>query len=377
MAAAQSQDIRISADSHVSEPPDLWEKELPQQYKERAPRFPRVRIGSALHAREGGWDPEARIADMAMDGIVAEVLYPTLAKGIYEQCGDDPEVAQFSDRVYNDWMIDFCSKAPDRLWGQAHIGLWDIDYAVAELARCKEAGLAGATIWSAPPEGLSFASDHYERFWATAQDLEMPISTHINSGFGMYAARDEENGLAAAARRAFGHKAVAAQMLTELIISGVFERYPGLKIVMAEYEIGWIPFFLEDLDRKFANNRSRYIPMEPSAYFNRQVFATFEQDGVGGFLLQRWGSDNFLFANDYPHSGGIWPHSDDVIELTMGHLDAETKAKVLHGNTARVYGRPIPSAMPRQPAPDMGETWKRPWLKRVGDYTYDKPVMGL
>ena len=370
------EEIRISSDSHVSEPPELWEVELPAKFRDRAPRFPRVKRGVGLHARTGGWDPVERLKDMAADGISAEVLYPTLAKGIFEFAGKDPELAQACDRVYNDWMIDFCKAAPDRLWGQAHICLWNMDYAVAELERCKDAGLPGATIWIIPPEGLPFASDHYERFWSAAEELATPISMHINSGFGIYLERHFEDRVGTIVRQSFGHKTVAMQALAELILSGALERHPRLKLVIAEYEVGWIPFWLEDLDRKMGRSKGVGLPLQPSAYFNRQIYATFMQDGVGGYLLQRWGADNFLWSNDYPHGGGIWPFSDDVIDNTLGHLSAQTRAKVVGQNVARVYDMPIPKPMPRQPAPDTDVIWKRPWLKRRG-FTFDKPTMGL
>ena len=374
--SASAREIRISADSHVSEPPDLWKKGLPAKFRDRAPRFPRVKRGAGLHARAGGWDAAERLKDIAADGISAEVLYPTLAKGIYEQAGDDPVLAQACDRVYNDWMIEFCAHAPERLWGQAHIGLWNMDYAVAELQRCREAGLRGATIWIIPPEGLPFTSDHYERFWSAAEDLDTPVSMHINSGFGIYLERHFEDRREIITRQSYGHKTVAMQALAELILSGALERHPRLRLVIAEYEVGWIPFWLEDLDRKAGRRESLGLSLAPSAYFNRQVYATFMQDGVGGFLLQRWGADNFLWSNDYPHGGGIWPYSDEVIENTLGRLSTQTRAKVLGQNVAKVYGMPIPEPMARQPAPDAERIWKRPWLKRKG-FTFNKPTMGL
>lgn len=376
------QEIRISGDSHLSEPPDLWEKNLPAKYRDRAPRFPRVKLGTFNHSRPGGWDPVERLKDMAADGISAEVMFPTQAKGIYDQCADDTELAAACDQVYNDWLIEFCQEAPDRLWGQAHIGLWNVDYAIKELERTRRAGLKAATIWVIPPEDLPFTSEHYERFWAAAQDLQMPVTMHINTGFGLYAESSEarpgtgENPIASSARRAFGHKAAVAQTLTEMILSGVFERYPGLKVLIAEFGVGWIPFWLEDLDRKTGSRGG--LPLKPSEYFNRQVYATFEQDGVGGYLLERWGADNFCWANDYPHAGGIWPYSDETIALTMAHLDSETRRKVLGGNAAKLFGLPMPAAMPRRAPPeDAEQIWNRPWLKREGQYTFDKPVMGL
>ncbi|MEA2640676.1 MAG: hypothetical protein QOF51_2070 [Chloroflexota bacterium] len=380
MTEAAGAEIRVSADSHVAEKPDLWERNLPAKYRDRGPRFPRIQLGRGNHAVSGGWDPVQRLKDMAADGIAAEVLFPTLAKDIYVQCGEDPELAQACDRVYNDFMIEFCSEASERLWGQAHIGLWNMDYATAELARAKQAGLRGATIWIIPPPGLGFTTDHYERFWSAAEELDMPISMHINTGFGFYTDRSHEDRMATVARQSYGHKMVAMQALSELILSGVFERHPRLKMVIAEYEVGWIPFWLEDLDRKFARRSEPLTPLKPSDYFNRQIYATFTQDGVGGFLLQQWGANNFMWSNDYPHPGGVWPFSDDVIELTLGNVSPESRAKIVGGTVAKVYGMPIPTPMPRLPRPEIPDdtgVWERGWVKHRGEYTFIKPEMGL
>src|SRR5579885_3093638 len=155
-------------------------------------------------------------------------------------------------------MIDFCSYAPDRLWGQAFIPLWDMDYAVGELERTVKAGLKGATIWMVPPTDLPFESKHYDPFWAAMQDIDLPVSMHINTGFGPYGRqRDSHRGsfVEAVAFTCGGHKSIAMRALTEMICSGVFDRFPKLKVVIAELEVGWIPFWLEDMDRRFIKNR--------------------------------------------------------------------------------------------------------------------------
>ncbi len=363
------QEIRISADSHMAEPFDLWEKRLPEELRERGQHYPKARYGAGLHLRPGGWDPAARLKDMAADGISADVLYPTLGKDMYRQGKHpDPELTEASARAYNDWMIEFCQEAPDRLWGQAEICLWDMDRAIDEMQRTKRAGLKGATIWMVPPDGLPFTSDHYERFWAAAQDLAMPVSMHINQGFGPYGAdRDSLRGgiVESVSFTCGGHKAIAMQVLTEIICSGVLERYPRVKVVVAELEVGWIPFWLEDVDRRFLKSREHTrFPLLPSEYFKRQIYATFTQDEVGGYLLQRWGADNFLWSNDYPHPGCIWPYSDEVIALTLSHLGPATRAKVLYQNVAQLYGMPVPAPMPRQPLTDPETVWERPWIHR-------------
>ncbi|HTE86578.1 MAG TPA: amidohydrolase family protein, partial [Dehalococcoidia bacterium] len=166
---------RISADSHMAEPPDLWETRLPQKFRDRAPHFPNVKqYESFQHIRAGGWDPNERLRDQAYDGISAEVLFPSLGYAAYGT--HDPVLEEACCRVYNDWLIDFCSVSPERLWGLALISLWDIDKAVTELERCKRAGLRGTAIGVIPVEDLPYSSGHYERFWAACQDLNMPIN---------------------------------------------------------------------------------------------------------------------------------------------------------------------------------------------------------
>ena len=367
---ANGQEVRISADSHMVEPFDLWEGRMEERFQSRALSYGPNERGFGGRAREGGWDPVARLKDMAADGISAEVLYPTLTKDIFLHQGHDPELAEDSARVYNDWMIEYCQEAPDRLWGQAMIMLWNIEDAILEMERCRKAGLVAATTWIIPPDGLPFKSDHYERFWAAAQDLDMPVSMHINQGFGMYVERrttaiDEIESIRLTTQ---GHKLNGMNAFTEIICSGVLERYPQLKVIVAELEVGWIPFFVQDLDRRFIKSKlykERVMPLLPSEYFERQCFSTFTSDEVGGHLLERWGMNNFMWSNDYPHPGSIWPYSSEVIERTLGHLNPETKAKVLRENVSRVFGMPVPEPMPAVAAPNMEEAWGgREWIQR-------------
>ena len=208
--------------------------------------------------------------------------------------------------------------------------------------------------------------------------MEMPIGFHINTGFGAYVTRKTETRFETITRQAYGHKVVAMGAMAEMILSGVFERHPNLKVVLAEFECGWIPFFLEDLDRKFGRGRGLDLPKLPSEYFSHNVISTMMQDGVGGYLLNRWGTDNFVFSNDYPHAGGIWPHTDDTMKLVFEALPVETRKKVLAENLAHVYGQPLPEPLARQPFIEMEGQWQRPWLRRAdGAFTFDKPKMGL
>jgi predicted TIM-barrel fold metal-dependent hydrolase len=129
---------RISADSHMIEPPELWEKRLPAALRDRSPCFPN-RAKSPVRA--GGWDPYERLKDQAYDRISAEVLYPS--RGNAAWVIGNPELEEACCRVYNDWMIEFCSVAPQRFWGLAIISLWNIDHAVKNLCGVARQGCEG------------------------------------------------------------------------------------------------------------------------------------------------------------------------------------------------------------------------------------------
>lgn len=223
--AAIAAEQRISADSHFGEPPDLWEKRLPERFKARAPRFPNITLYETNHhLRAGAWDPQERLKDLALDGTSAEVLFPTLGHNAWRL--DDPEVEEACIRVYNDWTIEFCSVAPERFWGLAMLSLWDIDRAIQEMERCKKEGLRGVEIPITTAEELPYRSEHYEKFWAAAQALDMPVNMHINTG----RAPRPDSGLLP-----YGvHKFHPQMALGDLIGAQVLERYPDLKIIIAE-----------------------------------------------------------------------------------------------------------------------------------------------
>ena len=350
-----SNEILISSDGHVAEPVDLWELRLPDKFRDQAPKFPHIKYGQHNHARLGGRDAHARLEDMAVDGVSAEVLYPTIATVIYRM--GDHELEEASMRADNDWMIEYCSVASDRLWGQGMIPLWNVDHAIKELERCKQGGLAGGTIWLIPPESLPFSNEHYEPFWEAAQQLEMPLSMHINAGHGHYLTRGTLTPFTRQHQSVNLNKFGAMTSLTEIICSGVLERYPRLKVILSEIQVGWIPFWLNESDDWYQVQPIEELELRPSEYFWRQVYATFIDDRVGTYLLQEWGQDNFMWSSDYPHVNGLWPTSREIIAKSMSHLPDETRRKVVCDTCAQVYNRPIPTPI-EPPADRVGkEAW--------------------
>ena len=340
-------EVLISADSHVIEPEGLWQRELAKSFGDRAPNFG----GRRRFDNPGAMDKSLRISEMAADGVSAEVLYPT--HGLRCLSLDDPELEQACARVYNDWIMDYCSAAPDRLFGLAMLSMYDIDNAVREMERCREAGLRGSVIWQVPPPEIPFTSDHYERFWAAAQEMDMPVNLHILSGHGYSKRRAlavEPDPAIEQERSSVNEKLMQSMdALYDLIFSGVLERYPRLKVVLVESEIGWIPFLLEQWDYYYKRHgvAREGLPIKklPSEYFHGQIYTTFFNDAVGGHMLSWWGEQNCMWSNDYPHANSTWPSSREVVARDMGSLPAEKRAKLLRENVAQLYRIEIPEPL--------------------------------
>lgn len=337
----------ISADSHVMEPHDLWLTRLPAALRDDAPRFPAPKVGEGFQGRPGGHDPRARVTEMAQDGVSAEVLYPTACLSLFDL--DDARLQEACFRVYNDWLIEYCQAAPGQLVGLAAISAYDIQHAIAELERGSRAGLRGALVWQAPHPELPFASDHYDPLWAAAQALRMPISLHILTGHSYHkgglerGASQVKRGGLDPFRGATNLKiADAAAATFDLVYSGALARFPDLRIVHVETEVGWLPFYEQQWDYYFRRYAAANPPIKepPSHYLRRQVYATFFNDPFGARQLDCWGQDTCMWSNDFPHPNTTWPNSAAVIDRDLGHLPAEVREKVVWRNVTKLYGLP-------------------------------------
>jgi predicted TIM-barrel fold metal-dependent hydrolase len=369
----------ISADSHVNEPGDLWVERMDKAFRDRAPRvvdnlpgrqpgsylvlegIPPIHLTQGLgagkkpeelpkffrestykDARRGGWDPAARLQDMDLDGVEAEVIYTTL--GFRQFWFKDAALQQACFRAYNDWLAEYCAYAPRRLAGLALISLYDIEAAVRELHRCRQMGLKGAMIWAWPPEDQPYSAPLYDPFWAAAQDLNMPLSLHAITGMGPESqatrAMGREIQLMDRYVRAVTGADEVKRSLTVFIFSGVLERFPGLKLVSAENNVGWLPFVIQRWDQ--AQETARYmhpvpLKLKPSEYFQRQIYATFIDDPVGVKNRHQVGVENMMWSSDYPHTASTWPHSREVIARDFKDVPAHEKWQIVRENVTRLY----------------------------------------
>lgn len=348
-------DVLFSADSHIMEPVDLWKTRVPEALRADAPEFPPHKVGEGFQAHAGGWEPTERLKEMAQDGVAAEVIYPTLGLGLFAL--DDAKMQEACFAAYNDWLAEYCAVAPDRLIGISMVSTYNIANAVAELERSAKLGLSGTLVWQTPHPDVPFSSSHYDPLWEAAQSMDQSISLHILTGHG-YSKRMFERIRAGESTQGVDHYRnsvntkhyEAANAVLDMIFTGVFERFPKLKLVIVENEVGWIPFMLQQWDyyyNRFKTRNPMPIEMMPSEYFARQGYATFFKDAVAGHNFEFWGTNNCMWSNDYPHENSTWPNSRKVIDDTLGHLSDDVRTKLLRTNAERLYGVTIPDNVPQ------------------------------
>ncbi len=383
----------ISSDSHVVEPPDLWVENLPVRYRDVAPRavqdptnhhwyfsgagMPRgvdltLSRNAGIHPKEvdriladdpsawvgakGGHDPVARLYDNWVDGVVADVVYPTA--GLSLLTFEDPALQFACFRVYNEWIADFCRTDPQRLLGLAQIPTWNIADGVAELKRASDAGLSGGIIWTAPPEEESFFDRRYDPLWAAAAELHLPLSIHILAGHrGSKGLAKYATSVEATFYFGFQTRDEVIRSICEMIASGVFERYPDLRIVAAEGGIEYAAVLEHRLDESYTGFWSRLdseLTMLPSEYFRRNVYCTYISDRIGLNNLRLTGADHFMWSSDYPHGAATWPHSVETVaaECAEFDLDPVTIEKLTVTNCAALYG--IDLDVVKEPSPLIG-----------------------
>jgi predicted TIM-barrel fold metal-dependent hydrolase len=366
----------VDADAHVYEPPDVWQARVPHAMRSRAPRLQagadgdvwlfddgaRIRpIGLMAAAgtsylgfrpsgltyetiRKGHWEPAARLADMNADGIHAQLLYPSVCEEGARMFGDDRTLQLACVRAYNQWLLEFCATAPDRLFGHAVIPATGVADAVAELEWALAQGYRGVLV-STFPSGRVEPSRDDDPFWARVQEADVPVALHIGSFHADGPVKERRFEPEAVLPRASISKSGAntVPLVARLVFSGLFERMPGLRVLLVEANIGWIPAMLEQTDDMFLRYRwftgtATKLPTMPSRIFHRNFWATFMVDTVGMDLRHRLNVDHLMWSTDYPHTGTDWPNSRTTIDRVFAGVPADQVRGMLHDNCKALYG---------------------------------------
>ncbi|MCW2916818.1 MAG: amidohydrolase 2 [Actinomycetia bacterium] len=391
----------IDVDAHVVEPPTLWSSRLPERYREQGPRIVQAPGGEVKltngrylevpgaegpdvawwvyedtmtqikryiaaagvpadevtnkginyeDMRPGCWIPSERLADMDLNGVQAQMCFPNYPRfcGQIFLWGKDRELAKLSVEAYNDWMVEeWCGSSGGRLIPLCIVPLWDVELAVAEVRRNAARGVR-AVAFSELPAYLDLPSLHsgyWDPFFAACAETGTVLSMHIGSGTKTPQTSADAPG-AVGATIIFGNSVAS---MTDFLLSGVLHRFPTLKLLYAEAQIGWIPYLLERLDDVWETHRGwaqgqDNCPNLPSTYYFRQITSCFFKDAVGIELLDKVGLDNVTFETDYPHQDGTWPRSREEAALQFGHLDQPSIDKIARGNAIRLLGLELPEA---------------------------------
>ncbi len=357
-----------SADCHAQEPNDFLTARMPDNYQERLPGivlgsdggkfqktegFRPIRLsdlkfeGEDLERAEAGKSPIERLAALDRDGVDCELIFPN--KGLTVWATPDVAFSQAMCRAWNDWAWETYGPYNNRLSPVACIAPADINGSVAEIKRAAKRGFRALSLPCKPVWG---AHDHehpnynlpeFDPLWSAVVDVDLPITFHVSTGRDPRAARG--NG-GAIINYTVHSLAPTMEPLVNLCASGVIERFPTLKFGSIEAGIGWIPWMLTAMDEAYHKHHMWVRPKLknlPSDYFRSNGFASFGEDAPGLALMRQFElTNNFLWANDFPHHEGTWPHSAAAIERTMGALTDHERAQVLGLNAARIFKFEIP-----------------------------------
>ena len=381
-------DVRvIDADTHYTEPPDLWTSRAPAAYKDRVLHIEDrdgqptwvvdgVEIGPArgggvvdpqggklpfLESMEkgidwihpGAWDPAARLRVMDECGIHAQVLFPNvvgLGGHTLNTVVEDQALRILCLEIYNDAMAQLQDESGMRFLPMPVMPAWDVDLCVQETKRCAALGMRGINMTSDPQDlgSPDLANRAWDPLWEVCADLHMPVHFHIGSSntamdfYGKYfwPSQDEYVKPAIGGSMLFLN---SARVVINAVFAGIFDRFPELQMVAVESGIGWVPFILETMDYELWENapvQARQLAKMPSEYFRTNWHATFWFEQNGGevqTLIDRVGEDNVLFETDFPHPTCLYPAPLESVAEKMNALRPETRRKVMGENAAQLY----------------------------------------
>ena len=391
----------VSVDDHIIEPADMFTSRFPSKYLDQAPRVERRNIRGAKmvgagtyeldedpsgrpadcwiyddktiyvhksHVAIPNWavpggdiwkfdkskmdlecityddmwigctDKHARIRDLEAAGVEASLAFPTAVRF----CGQvfleakDKDVALLGVKAYNDWMVeDWCADVGGRNIPLCIIPLWDPQLAADEIRRNAARGVRAVAFSEIPIHlGLpSIHSGHWDPFFEACNETMTTVCMHIGSSSSMLATSADAP-IAVQATLTFN---MAMASLSDFLFSGLFPRFPNLRVAYSEGQIGWLPYVLERADDVWATHDGwmhtrKLIPEPPSTYYEDHVFGCFFRDNHGIKSIHEVGINNVTYETDYPHTDTTWPHTAEYVEKVLAGLPDEIVHKILRGN---------------------------------------------
>ena len=362
----------ISVDGHLEIMPDQWTDWVEPKHREHAPRSLEIDGKSAILVENsplymrtdhnpgtppetwslddyvriddmpGAGSAEQRLLEQDQDGIDAEVLFPGSAMRLVNNIPDDDAYLAVI-HGYNEFLAkQYCSVDPDRLIGLGLIAQRGVDNAIAELEHSAELGLKGVVL-SAYPSGKNRLSADDDRFWAAASGMDITVTIHggLPTGGG-------GNYLPSRLTIPVGRRSCAVTSLA-LAIEGVFDRFPKLDIFFGETDIGWIPFFMDQVDIFYRKGYHfqylkhmglKELDRLPTEIIREHTYWGFMEDRLGLELLNQYGHmglDHVMWESDFPHKPTSWPHSMDQIQRVFAGFSEDDKYNMVVGNAVKLF----------------------------------------
>jgi predicted TIM-barrel fold metal-dependent hydrolase len=371
--------ILVSIDDHFIEPPDMFKNHVPAKWADQVPKVvhnPSTGVdewvfqgnatstpfgmaatvgwtsdqwgfnpGSYTELRPGCFDVHERVKDMNANGVLASMNFPTMAgwnaRTFAE--GDDKELGLVMLQAYNDWVIDeWCAAYPGRFIPLAMIPMWDMEAAVVEVKRVAAKGCRSISMLETPHvNGYdSYLSGVWDPVFKACSEENVVVSLHIGAGFGVIN-RPQEAPVDHLMVLACQISAITAQ---DLLFGPTLRKFPDLKVALSEGGIGWIPFYLDRIDRHYENqgwlnNEDTFGGKKPSEVFREHFLACYITDPSGLELRNRIGTDIIAWECDYPHTDTTWPNSPEYAwkEFQDSGCSDEEIHKITWQNTCRFF----------------------------------------
>jgi predicted TIM-barrel fold metal-dependent hydrolase len=351
-----------SGDSHLLEPDDLWHQIMPKKQADRMPRTERISdseelvtvdgksftralptimtrkgttgetIAEISQRPPGSRDLKLRMIDLDQEGIWGEVVYQSI--GLWCSLIEDPRLIREAAHAENEWLAsEVQGFAPDRLVPAALMPMLDVPDAVAELQHAADLGLHLVSLPTGHPPGTqNYNGESWDPLWAAAEEANLVVAFHIGTDGGDQARAFRGRGGAVLnyANTTYGGQFVAMM----LVSAGVFDRYPGLKVLISEGGATWVPQVGDRMNEgyrqhyMFVNPQLRRFPKE---YLYEHVYCSFQHDETAPVTMTAMGYNNVMWGSDYPHAEGTFGHSQKTLHELFDDQPPDVRHRITRG----------------------------------------------